>query len=53
MASAVAAERQHHDLVVRAADVGKQLPQHGVDAVGVALERRSPPYAAQDIGLKF
>ena len=53
MASAVASERQHHDLVVRTADFGKQLPQHGVDAVGVTLERRSPPYAAQDIRLKF
>jgi hypothetical protein len=53
MPPAITAEREHHELVRRAACVGKQLPQHGVDTIGVPFEGRPPPRAAQDVGLKL
>ena len=53
MPSAITAEREHHELVRLAARVGKQLPQHGVDTIGVAFERRPSTRSAQDVGLKL
>ena len=53
MPPAVAAEREHRDLARPAADVGEQLPQHGVDAIGVALEGRAAAGAAQRFRLEL
>ena len=53
VATAVAAKREHDDLVARATCIGKQLPQHGVDTIGVAFERRPPACPAQHVGLKL
>ena len=46
MPAAVAAERQHGDRRAGRA-LGEELPQHAVDAIGIALERGAPAGAAQ------
>ncbi len=53
VATPVPAKRQHDDLVARSTGVDEQLPQHGIDTIGVALERRPPACPAQDVGLKL
>jgi hypothetical protein len=49
MATAVAAERQYYDLVIRCGDIGEQLPQHRIDAIGVPLERATTAGASQRV----
>ena len=53
VATAVTAKREHDDLMARPTGVGKQLPQHGIDTIGVAFERRPPARSAQHVGLKL
>ena len=53
MAPAVTAEREHDDFVRLPAGVGEQLPQHGVDTIGVAFERRPSARPAQHVGLEL
>ena len=51
MTTAVAAEGQHGDVRLGPRDFGEQLPQHRIDAVGVALERGAAAGATQ--GVRF
>ena len=53
MPPAVATERQHRDLRVRRRDVGEQLPQHRIDAIGIALERGTTARTSQRIRLEL
>jgi hypothetical protein len=53
MATAVATERQYHDLVIRCSDIGEQLPQHRIDAIGVPLERATTAGASQRLRFEF
>ena len=53
MPPAIAAEREHRDVRVRRRDVGEQLPQHRIDAIGVALERGAAARTAQRIRLEL
>ena len=53
MPPAITAEREHDELVRLPACVGKQLPQHRVDTIGIPFEGRPSTGAAQDVGLKL
>jgi hypothetical protein len=46
MPPAITAEREHHELKGLAACVGKQLPQHDVDTIGVSFEGRTSTRSA-------
>jgi hypothetical protein len=50
---AVAAQGQHRDVRVRRRDVGEQLPEHRVDAIGIAFERSAPARTSQRIRLEL
>ena len=47
MPPAIATERQDRDLRVGRGDVGEELPQHRIDAIGIALERGPATRTAQ------